>query len=160
VAIVGSSLSISRASFNEAAQNLRLTVARFPVHDLDDYRDAAAAIARGPADAVLVVEDADALQNLYAFVRLMMATRRPVMFNADVFVEGEGWGLMAYGVSIRQQYRRAADIVAKILEGTRPADLPIEGPNHYELVVNLRAADEYNIVLPREFLLRADRVIR
>jgi hypothetical protein len=48
-----------------------------------------------------------------AFTRLMMATRRPVMFNADVFVEGDGFGLMAYGVSLRQQYRRAADFVAR-----------------------------------------------
>jgi len=160
VAIVGSSLSISRASFDEAAQKLRLTILPFPVHDLDDYRGAAAAISRSPADAILVVEDVDAVINLTAFVRLMMGPRKPVMFNADVFVEGEGWGLMAYGVSIRQQYRRAADIVARILAGVKPSDLPIEQPTHYELVVNLRAADEYKIVLPREFLMRADRVIR
>ena len=160
VAIVGSGLSISRASFDDATRQLGLTIMPFPVHDLDEYRDAAAAIARSPADAVLVVEDPDGVPSLTAFVRLMMGTLKPVMFNADVFVEGEGWGLMAYGVSIRQQYRRAADVVAQILEGARPSDLPIQQPMHYELVINLRAADEYRIVLPREFLLRADRVIR
>src|SRR5262245_61519921 len=108
VAIVGSNLAMSRAGFDDAARRLQLSVLQFPIHQFEDYRDAAAAIARSAADAVLVVEDADAITNLYAFVRLMMATRRPVMFNADVFVEEEGWGLLAYGVSLRQQYRRAA----------------------------------------------------
>ncbi len=160
VAIVGSNLSISRASFDDAARRLQLNILQFPTHDLNDYRDAAAAIARSAADAVLVVEDADAVTNLGTFVRLMMATRRPVMFNADVFVEANVFGLMAYGVSLRQQYRRAADFVARLLEGARPSDLPVEQPTHYELVVNLRSAEEYGIVLPREFLVRADRVIR
>src|SRR5262249_15851961 len=135
-------------------------IVQFPVHDLDDYRDAAAAIARSAADVVLVVEDADAVVNLDTFVRLMMATRKPVMFNADVFVEGGGWGLMSYRVSLPQQYRRAADLVARLPEGACSSELPVEQPTRYELLVNLRAADEYRIVLPREFLLRADRVIR
>jgi putative ABC transport system substrate-binding protein len=159
VAMVGSNVSISRVTFAEAARRLQLDILQFPVHQFDDYRDAAAAIARSAADAVLVVEDADAVTNLYAFVRLMMATRRPVIFNADVFVEGEGWGLMAYGVSLRQQYRRAAYFAARLLEGAKPSDLPVEFPTRYELVVNLRVAAEYAIVLPREFLLRVDRVI-
>jgi putative ABC transport system substrate-binding protein len=89
-----------------------------------------------------------------------MATRRPVMFNADVFVEGDGFGLMAYGVSLRQQYRRAADIAARLLEGAKPYDIPVEQPTRYELLVNLRAAEVYSIVLPPDFLIRADRVIR
>ncbi len=158
IAIVGSNLAVSRAKFDEAAGALKLEVLQFPIHGVSDYRDAAAAIARSAADAVLVVEDADAVADMTAFVRLMMATRRPVMFNADVFAE-EG-GLMSFGVSLRQQYRRAADFVARMLEGARPSDLAVEQPARYELVVNLRSAEEYKIVLPREFLLRADRVIR
>lgn len=160
VAVVGSNLSVSSVKFDEAARRLQLDILQFPVHQFDDYRDAAAAIARSAADAVLVVEDADAVTNLYAFVRLMMATRRPVMFNADVFVEGQGFGLMAYGVSLRQQYRRAAHFAARLLDGAKAAELPVEQPTRYELVVNLRVAEEYAIVLPRELLLRADRVIR
>lgn len=160
VAMVGSSLSMSRAAFAHAANRLQLNIAQFPVHGMDDYRDAAAAISRSGADAILVVEDADAVTNLYAFVRLMMAARRPAMFNADVFVEGEGFGLMAYGVSLRQQYRHAAGLAARLLEGAKPADLPVQQPTRYELVVNLRVAEEYGIAVPREFLLRADRVIR
>ncbi|HEX9278112.1 MAG TPA: ABC transporter substrate-binding protein [Casimicrobiaceae bacterium] len=160
VAIMGSNLSMSRAGFDEPARRLQLNILQFPVHKFDDYRDAVAAIARSATDAVLVVEDADTVTNLYAFVRLIMATRRPVMFNADVFVEDQGWGLMAYGVSLRQQYRRAAYFAARLLEGAKAAELPVEQPTRYELVVSLRAAQEYGIVLPREFILRADRVIR
>ena len=160
VAVVGSNLAVSRAAFAEPAQRLQLAILQFPVHQFEDYRDAAAAIVRSKADAVLVVEDADAVTNMYAFTRLMMATRKPVMFNADVFIEGEGWGLMSYGVSLRQQYRRAAGIAARLLEGAKPSAIPVEFPTHYELVVNARAAEEYGITLPREFLARADRVIR
>jgi putative tryptophan/tyrosine transport system substrate-binding protein len=160
VAIVGSNLAMSRVAFDEPARRLQLGVLPFPVHQVADYRDAAAAIARGAADAVLVVEDADALTDLSAFTRLMMATRKPVMFNADVFIEGDGWGLMAYGVSLRQQYRRAADVAARLLEGTKPSAIPVEFPTRYELLVNLRVAEEYAITLPREFVARADRVVR
>ena len=161
VAIVGSNLAMSRVAFDEAARRLGLAILAFPVHQFDDYRNAAAAIARSAADAVLVVEDADEVTNLYAFTRLMMATRKPVMFNADVFVEGsEGFGLMAYGVSLRQQYRRAAELAARLLEGAKPSTIPVEFPTRYELIINLRVVDEYGIVLPREFLSRADRVIR
>ncbi len=160
IAIVGSNVSMSGVAIDEPARRLQLDVLRFPVNQSADYRDAAAAITRSAADAVLVVEDADAVTFLNAFTRLMMATRRPVMFNADVFVEGEGWGLMAYGVSLRKLYRRAAHVVARLLEGAKPSDLPVEQPAHYELVVNLRAAEEYAIVLPKDFLQRADRVIR
>ena len=56
---------------------------------------------------------------------------------------------MSYGVSLRQLYRRAAYVAARLLEGAKPSDLPVEQPTRYELVVNLRAADEYAIVLPR-----------
>jgi putative ABC transport system substrate-binding protein len=161
VAIVGSNLAMSRIAFDEPARRLGLVILAFPVHQFDDYRNAAAAIARSTSDAVLVVEDADEVTNLYAFTRLIMATRKPVMFNADVFVEGsEGFGLMAYGVSLRQQYRRAAAVAARLLEGAKPSAIPVEFPTRYELIVNLRVVDEYGIVLPREFLSRADRVIR
>ena len=155
---VGSNLSVSRVEFKDAAARLQLGILQFPINQFDDHRDAAAAIARSTADAVLVVEDADSVTNLNTFVGLMMTTRRPVMFNADVFVENGG--LMAYGVSLAQQYRRAADIAVRLLEGAKPSDLPVEQPTRYELVVNLRAAEVYAIALPPDFLLRADRVIK
>lgn len=160
VAIVGSNVSLARAGYGEAARLLGLAVEEFAVNGASDYGVAAAAIGRSGVDAVLVVEDADEITGINAFTRLMMATRRPVMFNADVFVEEEGWGLMAYGVSLRRQYLRAAEMIARVLDGAKPADIPVELPTRYELVVSLRAAGEYRIDVPREFLLRADRVVK
>jgi putative ABC transport system substrate-binding protein len=160
IAVVGSNLAMSRVDVDGPARRLQLEILRFSVHQNNDYRDAAAAISRSAADAVLVVEDADVIPNLSVFVLLMMATRRPVMFNADRFVESDTFGLMAYGVSLRQLYRRAAYLAARLLDGAKPSDLPVEQPTHYELVINARSAEVYGIVLPREFLLRADRVIR
>ena len=160
VAVVGSNVSMARLSIDEPARRLGLAVLRFPINAPTEYRDAAPAILRGPADAVLVVEDADEIVNLTAFTRVMMATQRPVLFNADVFVQDEGWGLMSYGVSLRERYRRAAAIAARLLEGTAPADVPIEQPTRYDLVINLRVAGEHGIALPAAFVQRADRVIR
>jgi putative ABC transport system substrate-binding protein len=77
-----------------------------------------------------------------------------------IIVEGEGFGLLPYGVSLRQQYRRAAGIAARLLEGAKASDLPVEQPTRYELVINIRVAEEYAITLPRELVMRADRVIR
>lgn len=160
VAIVGSNVSIARTSHAESAQRLGLATIEYPINDAADYRDAAAAIQRGASDAVLVVQDADEVVDLTSFTTLMMATRRPVMFNADVFVEGEGSGLMAYGVSLRERYRSAAAFVARILEGAKPSDLPVGQPTRYELVIYARAAEQWGIALPRDFVQRADRVIR
>jgi putative ABC transport system substrate-binding protein len=158
VAVVGSNLTMSTVAFDAAARSLSLEITHFPIHQLAEYRDVAAAITRSSADAVLVVEDADTITSLQTFVRLMMATRRPVMFNTDLFADE--FGLMSYGVSLRQLYRRAARMAASVLEGAKPADVPVELPSRYELVVNVRSAEEYSIVLPRELLQRADRVIR
>ena len=158
IAAVGSSLSMSTVAFNDAARALQLEIQQYLINSTFEYRDAAAAIARSTCDAVLVVEDVDVVNNVGAFVRLMMATRKPVMFNSDLFVNE--FGLMSYGVNLRQQYRRAAGMAARLLEGARAGETPVELPAGYELVVNARAAQDYSIVLPREFLARADRVIR
>ena len=160
VAVVGTNVSMARADVAGAASRLGLSALTFPIYNVNDIRDAAAAILRSPADAVLCVEDADDVAGLTAFSRHVMGTRRPAMFTSDVFVQDEGWGLMAYGPSLRDRYRRAATLVARVLEGAKPADLPVEMPTRYELVVNLRAAQDYGITLPADFVLRADRVIR
>jgi putative ABC transport system substrate-binding protein len=162
VALVGSNVSMARIDAATSAARLGIVLAPYAINHPDDYRDQAAAILRGPSEAVLVVEDADEIVGLTSFTLLMMATRRPVMYTADVFVEtaGSGAGLMAYGVSLHEQYRRVATLVARVLEGAKPADVPVEQPTRYELVINLRAAEQYGIALPREFVQLADRLIR
>jgi putative ABC transport system substrate-binding protein len=83
--------------------------------------------------------------------------RLPAMFIFKYYVEDGG--LMSYGVDIKSNFRRLAEYVAKILNGTKPAELPVEQPTKFELVVNLKSAKAFGIELPTSLLLRADEVI-
>ena len=88
---------------------------------------------------------------------LAIEHRLPTMFIVKEYVRAGG--LMSYGVDFVLMYRRAADYVAKILKGTKPADLPVEQATKFELVVNLKTAKAIGIELPTAILLRADEVI-
>jgi putative ABC transport system substrate-binding protein len=90
-------------------------------------------------------------------VELAAKSRLPAIYAAREFVEDGG--LISYGASLPNLFRRVATYVDKILKGAKPADLPVEQPTQLELIVNLRTAKELGLVIPREFLLSADEVI-
>jgi putative ABC transport system substrate-binding protein len=110
------------------------------------------------AQAVYVVESPMFYAQRKKVATLAKDARLPAVFAASAFAQ-EG-GLLSYGVSYADQLYRAAAYVVKILKGAKPADLPIEQPTKFELVVNLKTAKGLGITIPESILLRADEVIR
>ena len=88
---------------------------------------------------------------------LALGARLPTMHGYRDYVEAGG--LMSYGPSALDQYRRAADYVDKILRGAKPSDIPVERPTKFDLVINLTTAKALGLTIPKSFLLRADEVI-
>src|SRR5262249_10142005 len=146
------------AAAERAAKELNLQVQALrlenPPYDFDvAFRTGAS----GGAQMVLVLSSPLFLPHQARIVELANADRLPSMFIVKHWAEAGG--LMAYGADFSVMYRRAADYVAKILKGTKPADLPVEQASKFELIVNLRTAKALGIELPTGILLRADKVI-
>ena len=89
---------------------------------------------------------------------LAIKNRLPSMYLGEIVVESGG--LMSYGPTMADQYRRAAVYVDKILKGTKPAELPVEQPMKFELIINLKAAKQIGLTIPPNVLARADKVIQ
>ena len=91
-------------------------------------------------------------------MELVSRTQLPAMYFNREFVDVGG--LMSYGANIADLFRRAATYVDKILKGAKPADLPVEQPTKFELIINLKAAKQIGLTIPPNVLVRADRVIK
>ena len=110
------------------------------------------------ADALFVFLSTMLFSERRRIVGLAEKHRLPSMFNAREFVELGG--LMGYGASITNLNRRAATSVDSILKGAKPADLPVEQPTHFDLVINLKTAKALGVTMPQPMLQRADEVIQ
>lgn len=109
-------------------------------------------------DAIVTLADPFLFSERKRITELAVKRRIPVMYNQSGFVEVGG--LMSYGTDLTDNFRRAAIFVDKILNGAKPADLPVEQPKKFELIINLKAAKQIGLTIPPNLLARADRVIR
>ena len=130
----------------------------YKVRTLAEIERAFADMPKVRPDALLVLQSPLMTLNSKKIVELALKQRLPGMYPTRQFAE-EG-GLMAYGPLIGDLYRRAATYVDKILKGTKPADLPVEQPMKFELVINLKTAKQIGLNIPQSVLFRADKVIK
>jgi len=141
-----------------AAQPLRIELRVQEVRDLGEFKKTFAAITKEHAGAIMVLTGPLLTTHRKQIVEFAAKSRLPAMYGISEFVDAGG--LMFYGASLPEMYRRAAAYVDKILKGTRPADLPVEQPTKFELIINLKTAKQIGLTIPQRVLARADRVIR
>ena len=162
VAVVGSSTHPGTAqSLKEielAAGAFKVQLQNLDVLDPKDLEKAFGAASKGRADAVLVLESVVTNSHRKEIVELSVKNRLPAIYYTAEWVEAGG--LMTYGASFTDLFRRAGTYVDRILKGAKPADLPVEQPTKFELIINLKAAKQIGLIVPPNVLARADRVIR
>jgi putative ABC transport system substrate-binding protein len=139
-----------------AARTLGLDVVKVEIRRAEDIVPALEAL-KGDADALYVVTDALVNTNRVRINTLALDARVPTMHGEKGYVESGG--LMSYGPNFPDLYRRAAGFVDRILRGAKPADLPVEQPTKFELVINLKTAKALGLDVPPMLLARADEVI-
>jgi putative ABC transport system substrate-binding protein len=141
-----------------AARGLGVALQSLEVRDPSGFERAFAAAARDGAGALSILATPFIVQHLDRIVQLALTHRLPAMFFLHRFAEAGG--LMSYGPSTRDMYRRVAALVDKILQGAKPADLPVEQPMRFELVINLKTAHALGLTIPPTLLFQADKVIQ
>jgi putative ABC transport system substrate-binding protein len=140
------------------ARALGLTVRSLEVRAADDFEKAFAALNKERPDGLYVARGPLMNTNRKRIVGLALKSRLPSMYFNSEFVDAGG--LMSYAADVADSYRRVAYFVDRILKGTKPADLPVEQPKKFELVINLKTAKQIGLTIPPEVLARANRLIK
>jgi putative tryptophan/tyrosine transport system substrate-binding protein len=141
-----------------AARELGLQLHSMEVSSADQFESAFKKANQVRSSALFVVSSALAFSNQNRIVDLAIKNRLPAIYTRGDFVESRG--LISYGPDQAERFRRVAAMVDKILKGTKPADIPVEQPTKFELVINLRTAKQIGLTIPPNVLARANRVIR
>ena len=141
-----------------AARALGVTVRPLGVQEPGDFEQAFTAMIQERPDALLVVADPLTVFHRKRIVEFAAQTRLATMYELRAYVDDGG--LMAYGPNFGEMFRRGAAFVDKILKGAKPADLPVEQPTRFELVVNLKTARALGRAMPQSILVRADEVLQ
>jgi ABC-type uncharacterized transport system substrate-binding protein len=148
-------LPVAEAAARGLGVHLQPVALRQPPYD---YASACRAAAEGHAEAVLLLNSPVFFRGRAPLLELLGTHRLPAIFGHREFADAGG--LMAYGASFDEMFRRAADYVDRILQGAKPADLPVEQPRRFELVINLKTAQALGLTIPPTLLFQADEVIR
>jgi putative ABC transport system substrate-binding protein len=141
-----------------AAGAFGVKVQPLDIRDPNDIENAFRAARKERAGGVLILNSPVFPSHRPQIVDLATKNRLPAIYFSPAFVDGGG--LMSYGVSTADLFRRAATYVDKILKGAKPADLPVEQPKKFEFVINLKTATQIGLTIPPNVLARADRVIK
>jgi len=149
--------AIYKNAVETAARNLGVTLQSVEIRAENEFESAFAAMIRERANGVVVTSDPIFLGSRSQLVRLAGRHRLPTVYVQREFVEAGG--LMSYGGNLAYQFRRAAVYLDKILKGAKPADLPVEQPTQFDLVVNMRTAKDLGIKIPNSVLALATKVI-
>jgi putative ABC transport system substrate-binding protein len=141
-----------------AADSLRLPLQPAAVQGPNDFESAFSAITRGGASSLIVLSSPLFAKHRARIAELAAKSRLPAIYPLSDYADAGG--LMSYGPNLADMYRRVATYVDKILKGTKPADLPVEQPMKFELVINLKTAKQIGLTIPPNVLVRADKVIK
>jgi putative ABC transport system substrate-binding protein len=154
---VNSGSKVGFEALQDTARKIGVALIVFEVREVRQFESALVEAVTKRAGALVVLEDAIFAQGAKTLAELVAKHRLPAVFGVG---EHARYGaLFSYSSNIRVSYRRAAHLVAKIFEGAKPADLPVEQPVAFELVVNVKAARALGLTLPQTILVRADEVI-
>ena len=145
------------AAIQAVAPSLGVEVIPVNVRDAADIERAVTAFARAPNGGLIAAAGSGATRHRDLIVTLAARHKLPAVYYERFFVTGGG--LISYGPDFVDQYRRAAGYVDRILKGEKPADLPVQTPTKYELVINLKTAKALGLTVPPSMLARADEVI-
>jgi putative tryptophan/tyrosine transport system substrate-binding protein len=141
-----------------AAQVLRVELQLVEAQSPDEFENAFRSAAKNRADAIIIQSGGFFTTHQMRIINLAAKNRLPAMYTEQDYVLAGG--LMAYATSLPHLYRRAATYVDKILKGAKPADLPVEQPTKFELIINLKAAKQIGLTIPQSVLYQADKVIK
>ena len=141
-----------------AARALGLTIQPWEVRAADDFERVFAALSKERPDGLFVGGGGPMADNGKRIANWALKTRLPSTYRAREFVDAGG--LMSYGADLADSYRRVAYFVDKILKGAKPADLPVEQPTKFELVINLKTAKQIGLTIPPEVVARATKLIK
>src|SRR5262252_2590157 len=145
------------AAIQAVAPSLGVDLSAVDVRDAGEIERAVTAFARSSNGGLIVTSNALASQHRNLIIALALRFRLPAVYPHRLFV-ADG-GLISYGPNYVDQYRQAAGYVDRILKGERPAEMPVQAPTKYEIVVNLKTAKTLSLTLPPAVLARADEVL-